>query len=140
MRCIYAFLLFFCLHSFAASTWQEQVKSTLPPALQEFVAGKTTLTEIEKSIGKAQLVKGSKYYWERDGLKYALELTVKSKILKSMHYTFTGTKPSLELLKGTINLKNFKPHQKERFLKLEDKGSELIIDPISKTIYSVRLP
>jgi hypothetical protein len=91
-------------------------------------------------LGKAHLVKGTKLYWERDGLKYALELTVKSKILKSMHYTFTGTKPSLELLKGSINLKNFKPHQKGRFLKLEDKGSELIIDPISKTIYSVRLP
>lgn len=139
MRCIYALLLFFCLHSHAASAWQEQVKSALPPALQEFVAGKTTLAEIEKNLGKAQLVKGPKYYWERDGLKYALELTFKSKILKSMHYTFTGTKPSLELL-GSINLKNFKPHQKGRFLKLEDKGSELIIDPISKTIYSVRLP
>jgi hypothetical protein len=140
MRCIYFFLLFLCLNSFAASTWQEQVKSTLPPALREFIPGKTTLLEIEKSIGKAQLVKGSKYYWERDRVKYALELTIKSKTLNSMHFTFTGTKPSLELLQGKINLKDFKPHQKGRFLKLEDKGSELIIDPIGKTIYSVRLP
>lgn len=117
----------------------------LPAPLKEFTPGKTKLYEIEKKLGKAKLIKGSKYYWEFEGLKYALELTIESKTLKSMHFTFVDQKPDLKILGDNIPLPKFTPYPREgkslgRFLKLEENGSELIIDPVSKTIYSVRLP
>ena len=137
--------LLICLNVFASTSWQQVVQSVLPQPISEFRPGKTTLKEVEKNLGKAQHIQESKYYWEKDGLKYALELTFESNILTSLHYTFTGKKPDLMILHKHINLKNFTPYPKEgksigRFLKLQDQGSELIIDPVSKTIYSVRLP
>ncbi len=137
--------LFICLNVFANSSWQQEVKTFLPKPISEFKTRQTTLTEVEKNLGKAQHIQGTRYYWEKDGLKYALELTFESNVLTSLHYTFTGKKPDLILLQKHINLKNFTPFPTEgksigRFLKLEEKGSELIIDPVSKTIYSVRLP
>lgn len=137
--------LFFSFSAFATSTWQEKTKLVLPSPLQEFIPGKTKLKDIEKKIGKAKLIKGTKYYWEFDELKYALELTIQSKTLKSIHFTFVKNKPSLDLIKDSIQIQKFTPHPKVgkstgRLLKLEENGSELIIDPVSKTIYSVRLP
>ncbi len=137
--------LFICLNVFATTSWQQEVKSLLPKPISEFKPRQTTLKEVEKNLGKAQLVQGSKYYWEKDGLKYALELTFESNVLTSLHYTFTGKKPDLMILHKHINVKNFTPYPKEgkstgRFLKLQEQGSELVIDPVSKTIYSVRLP
>ena len=137
--------LFICLNVFATTSWQQEVKSLLPKPISEFKPRQTTLKEVEKNLGKAQHIQGSKYYWEKDGLKYALELTFESNVLTSLHYTFTGKKPDLMILQKHINLKNFTPYPKEgksigRFLKLQEQGSELIIDPVSKTIYSVRLP
>jgi hypothetical protein len=139
------FYLLFSLSAFSASSWQEEVKMVLPAPLKEFTPGKTKLQEVEKKLGKAKLVKGSKYYWEFEGFKYALELTIKSKTLKSMHFTFVENKPDLKILKDNIPLQKFTPFPKEgkslgRYLKYQENGSELIIDPISKTIYSVRLP
>ena len=137
--------LFICLNVFATTSWQQEVKSLLPKPISEFRPGQTTLKEVEKNLGKAHHIQDSKYYWEKDGLKYALELTFESNILTSLHYTFTGKKPDLMILKKHINLKNFTPYPKEgksigRFLKLQEQGSELVIDPVSKTIYSMRLP
>lgn len=140
---LFSFLFSFAV--FAAPTWQEKTKSTLPAPLQEFIPGKTKLKDIEKRIGKAQQIKGTKYYWEFDKFKYALELTIQSKTLKSMHFTFTKDKPHIDLIQNVIQIQKFTPYPKEgkstgRYLKLEENGSELIIDPVSKTIYSVRLP
>ena len=137
--------LFICLNVFATTSWQQEVKSLLPKPISEFKPRQTTLKEVEKNLGKAQHIQDSKYYWEKDGLKYALELTFESNVLTSLHYTFTGKKPDLMILHKHINVKNFTPYPKEgksfgRFLKLQEQGSELIIDPVSKTIYSVRLP
>ncbi len=137
-------LLLLSLNS-ADTSWQEEVKSLLPPPLSAFTAGVTTLATVEKALGKAQLVNGSKHYWERDGLKYALEMTFKSKKLSSLHYTFTGNRPSFINVIKKIDLKDFGPHPSSgrsagRFLKYKEKSSELILDPLSKTIYSVRLP
>ena len=113
--------------------------------LQEFESGKTTLKDIEAKLGKAALTEGNKRYWKRDGLKYALELTFEHDTLQSLHYTFTGKKPSLDILKGSIDITKFAPYPASgksagRFLKLTDKNAELTIDPVSKTIQTVRLP
>jgi hypothetical protein len=138
-------VLFLSFNTLAETSWQEEVKSLLPPPLSTFTAGVTTLDTVQKSLGKAQLVNGSKYYWERGGLKYALEISFKSKKLSSIHFTFTGNRPSFENVIKKVNLKNFAPHPSKgksagRFLKYKEKNSELTLDPLSKTIYSVRLP
>ena len=138
-------LLFLSLNSLAATSWQEEAKSLLPPPLSAFTSGVTTLATVEKALGKAQLVNGSKHYWERDGLKYALEITFKSKRLTSLHFTFTGNRPSFEKILKKVDLKKFGPHPTDgksagRYLKFNEKNSEIILDPLSKTVYSVRLP
>ncbi|MBA2406207.1 MAG: hypothetical protein H0V66_15635 [Bdellovibrionales bacterium] len=130
-------------NTLAAAGWQQTVRSLLPSPLLDFTPGKTSLKQVEKKLGKAQLVQGSNYYWERNGLKYAIELTFKNKLLQSMHFTFSD-KPKVEILKEEIKIKDFRPYPQAgkstgRFLKLIQNGDELIIDPISKTIYSVKL-
>lgn len=138
-------LLLLSFNSFAGSSWQEEVKSLLPPPLSTFVSGTTTLKDVTKALGKAQLVNGSKHYWEQGGLKYALEITFKANKISSINYTFTGKRPELKILLDKIKLEEFTPHPTSgksagRFLKLQENGAELILDPLSKTIYSVRLP
>jgi len=137
--------LFISLNSLAANSWQDEMRSLLPAPLSTFVSGTTTLESVNKALGKAQLVKGSKHYWERGGLKYALEITFKSKKISSLHFTFTGSRPSFEGLLNKIKLEDATPYPSSggsagRFLKFQKNGTELILDPLSKTIYSVRLP
>ena len=122
-----------------ALNWEGKLQSILPSPLNQFKIGKTNLKEVESKIGKAHLVEGSKNYWEKDGLKYALVLNFKNKTLKSISYTFTKNKPSLDLFRN--ELKSAKLISKEsKYLILKNKTSALMIDPISKTVYSVRFP
>lgn len=133
-------------YTFADTSWKTQVRNLLPPPLSKLQPQKTTLTDIEKLLGKAHLVEGKDYYWERDGLKYALKLSVNDqKILTTLHYTFTGEKPSLEKLKAKPPISEMMPYPSRgkaagRFLIYQEKNAELIIDPVSKTIHSVQLP
>lgn len=120
------------------------IQDLLPAPLSEFTLQRTTLKEVEKKLGRADLVEGNKYYWEREGLKYALELSFdKKSTLQSIHFTFTSHRPSVEKL----NLKDvsaLKPYPTTgrsagRFLLHKEKNTEVMIDPISKTIHTVKL-
>lgn len=135
------FVLFFSFSVFGGVTLKDRVYGVLPAPLSDFKTDKTTLSEVEKKLGKAQLVEGQKYYWEKDGLKYALQLSFNNKfVLDSIHYTFVTEKPAMEKL-GKIDAKNLAPYPDSgRFLKLSEKDVEVLIDPGTKKIYSVKLP
>lgn len=137
-------IFFFTFSVLASSALKENLQGILPSPIKNFNIKSTSLSEVEKSLGKAHLVEGSKHYWERDGLKYALELSFDNKlILKSIHFTFTGKRPSLKEA-GNINTKKLTPYPEKgkasgRFLVLKESDSELVIDPLSKTIHTVKI-
>lgn len=143
---ILLFTLFMATNVSAETSWKTQVLKLLPSPLSQLQPQKTTLTDIEKLLGKAHLVEGKDYYWEREGFKYALKLTVNDKkILTTLHYTFSGERPSLDQLKAKLPLSEMRPYPTHgkaagRFLIYKEKNAELIIDPVSKTIHSVQLP
>lgn len=134
------------INVFADTSWKIQVQKLLPSPLSQLQPQKTTLADIEKLLGKAHLVEGKDYYWERDGLKYALKLSVnEKKVLTTFNYTFTGAKPSLDKLKTLPPISEMRPYPSHgkaagRFLIYKENNAELIIDPVSKTIQSVQLP
>lgn len=116
----------------------------LPSPLSKIVLGKTSHEEIEKLLGKAALSEGDKSYWEYEGFKYSLQVSFKNKIAESFHYTFSKSKPELQLVKKYIDMKKLKAFPREgasagKFLKDETPKGSLVIDPLSKTIYSVEL-
>jgi hypothetical protein len=121
-----------------------KIKVLLPSPLNSFELHKTKLTEVEKSLGTAALIEKENHYWVRGGLKYALKLSFDQKgILKSIDYTFTEKWPALEKL-GAIDTKKLLPYPQEgksagRFLLYKEKGSEVLIDPVTKTIQGVKL-
>jgi mannosyltransferase OCH1-like enzyme len=130
-------ILLLPLYAFAVSnSLKDRLVGLLPSPLNELRIQKTTLQEVEKKIGKPALIEGEKHYWERDGLKYAIELSFKKNILQSVHFTFTGDRPSLDKA-GAINTNKLVPYGK--FLILKEKESELMIDAASKTIHTVKL-
>lgn len=95
-------------------------------------------------MGKPALVEKENHYWVRGGLKYALKLSFdQNGILKAIDYTFTEKWPALEKL-GPIDSKKLLPYPTDgksagRFLLYKEKGSEVLIDPITKTIQGVKL-
>lgn len=133
-------LLLLTFNLYAASSWSDKAHDLLPPPLKSFTLRKTSLSEVEKVLGKASLNEGQKYYWEREGFKYALELSFNNKfILETIHYTFTGEKPSLDKI-GKIDVKKLTPKDKSggKFFMLKEKDSEVTIDPVSRTIQTVK--
>lgn len=143
MRILAIFLFSFGL--MASTSWKSTLHENLPAPLSSFRPHQTTLKEVQALMGKADLVEKNSYYWEKDGLKYALQLTFnQKKILTSLHYTFTKNKLSLDTIKDQIDLKRFSPYPTEgksagRYLISKEKDVELTIDPISKTVRSVKL-
>lgn len=141
-------LLFFLIltssSAFAASVLKDKVHDLLPSPLKEFTTHKTPLSEVEKKLGKAHLIEGNDYFWEKDGLKYALKLSFDNKfVLDSIHYTFVTNKPKLETL-GTLDTKKLEPYtsggKSSKYLILRENKSEVVIDPLEKSIYSVKVP
>lgn len=139
------FILILLLFSFSAFAEgiRNKVQSILPSPIKELKVHSTKVAEAEKLLGRPHLVENEKYYWEMEGFKYALELKFKDGVLQSLHYTFPKNRPSLEVI-GDINTKKLSPYPTSgksagRFLHLKQKEAEVIIDPISKTIRTVKL-
>lgn len=129
---------------FAGVALKEKAHDLLPSPLKEFKTHKTTLSEVEKKLGKAHLIEGNDYYWEKDGLKYALKLSFDNKyLLDTIHYTFVTEKPQLEKL-GAIDTKKLEPYvssgKTSKYMVLKENKSEVVIDPLDKTVYSVKVP
>ncbi|MBY0517191.1 MAG: hypothetical protein K2P81_09795 [Bacteriovoracaceae bacterium] len=124
------------------ATWRESTVKLLPPELQTFKSGVTTLKDIEAKLGKAALVKGSKHYWVYEKFEYALEVDFKNEKMDGMHFTFPHERPSLKTIAKFIPIKKFLPASEAptRLLRYKDKEGALTIDMASQTIYSVRLP
>ncbi len=124
------------------ATWRESTVKLLPPELQAFQSGVTTLKDIETKLGKAALVKGSKHYWVYEKFEYALEVDFKEDKMNGLHFTFPHQRPSIESVAKFIPLKKFLPASEapKRLLRYKDKEGALTIDIASQTIYSVRLP
>lgn len=140
-------LLFLLLLSFEISagvSLRETLQSLLPQPISELKVHKTSLREVEQALGKPDLKEAQNLYWERDGLKYALKLTFNKKnVLTSIHYTFTRNKPSVEK-NLEIDSDKLTPYPAQgksagRFLLLKEKDTEVTIDPISKTIHTVKI-
>lgn len=138
-------LILFSLSTLAAPECSREVKHLLPQDLQHFEIKKTPLQEVQKKLGKPQLVEGNKYYWETNGFKYSLELIFdKKQILQSLHYTFTGTYPALEKL-GAFDTKDLRPVVQKggvssTLMKLKSSNCEVTLNISNKTIDSVRFP
>ncbi len=131
----------FSINAFSKISWKEYVYSKLPEPIR-FIKIKTDLKSVEKNIGKAQLVEKNKHYYELEGFKYSLEIIYQNKGVKEFSYTFMGNRPSIDTLElETAKLTSYLPTGKSggRFLKFEDKDGEIIIDAVSKNIYSVRI-
>lgn len=139
------FLLFFVgTCAYAGTSWKDKAHDLLPNPLKAFETHKTTLSEVERKLGKASLVEGNDYYWERDGFKYALKLSFDNKfLLNTIHYTFVAEKPKLEKL-GKIDTKKLEPYvssgKSTSYMVLKENNSEVVIDPLNKNIYSVKIP
>lgn len=119
------------------------IQELLPLPLKKFELHKTTLKEVEKQLGKAQLNEGSDHYWEKDGLKYAIKLSFdKESKLNAIHFTFTKDKPPISALniKDTKSLKPMPSSGRSgRFFIHQEKNNQAVIDPLNKSIYSVEI-
>jgi hypothetical protein len=139
------FLLYFIgTCAYAGNALKDKAHDLLPAPLNTFETHKTTLSEVEKKLGKPDLSEGSDSYWEKDGLKYALKLSFDNKFrLNSIHYTFVSEKPKLEKL-GAIDTKKLEPYissgKVTKYMLLKENNSEVVIDPLNKNIYSVKIP
>lgn len=136
-------LIFIGSSAYAGTSLKDRTQVLLPSPLNGFETHKTTLSEVEKKLGKAHLVEGRDYYWEKDGLKYALKLSFNNKFqLNTLHYTFVTDKPKLEKL-GQIDTKKLEPYvsrgKSTSYMVLKENNSEVVIDPLSKNIYSVKM-
>ena len=77
------------LFSYAASalkekTIQDYLGSLLPEKLSKFEPGKTTESEIIKSLGKAPESDKNILYYEISGIKYDLSIQTENGVLQSM--------------------------------------------------------
>lgn len=137
-------LLFICLSNLSwGSEIKDKLLAILPAPISQLKISKTTLPEAEKVLGKADLKEGEKYYWIQEDYKYALELQFKNNTLSSLHYTYPGERPAVEKV-GKFETKKLLPYpaggkSKGRFLLLKEKDAEFVIDPITQTIYSVKI-
>lgn len=110
----------------------ERVTSHLPQEIRKLSLRKTSPKDAEKILGKANHIVGKKYYWERSGLKYALELTFDDQQkLSTLHYTFTGKRPHIE-----VDTQKLVPAGK--YFRVKENNYELMVDPLAKTLYSVK--
>lgn len=145
MTKVFYLLIFLSFSSFAESNLATEARKLLPQDLQELTLNKMTSLEVQKKLGKPQLIEGNKQYWEIDGFKYGLELTFdKSKKLETIHYSFVGKRPLITRLSKFDTEKLLPVTQggkvSSSLMKLKEKDCEVVIDVSSKTIYSVRLP
>ncbi len=135
------FLFLLVSYALAAETLpQGRLQTLLPAPLNEFKINSTTISQIEGRLGKAHLVEGQDYYWEQNKLKYAIKITLdQNKTLTSIHYTFTKKRPSIKEL-GEIDSKKFTPSPTQKnYYQFNEKSGEVILEPLTKTIYSVKI-
>jgi hypothetical protein len=143
MRCL-LIILSLILGTQQAFASSEKIKTLLPSPLHSFELHKSKIFEVEKELGPAELKEKQAHYWSRGGLKYALKITFDNDgVLKSIDYTFTEKWPELKKL-GKIDTKKIVPYpingkSAGRFLLYKEKGGEVLIDPVTKTIQSVKL-
>lgn len=124
--------LVFISFSLLASSF-EKVTSLLPEEMKKLSLHKSSPKDAEKILGKADLVEGKKYYWKRNGFKYAIELSFDGKEkLSSLHYTFTGNKPVFD-----VDVKKLVPAGK--YFRFKEDNFELMVDPLTNKVYSVKL-
>jgi hypothetical protein len=136
-------LLFLALNCWAITTsLKSKIHQTLPTPLQFIELGKTQLNDVEKKLGKAALVEKNKHYYDLDGFKYSLEITYHNKKVEQVYFTFTKNRPTIENFnfdKKDLSSYPVSGGAAGRFLKYQDSDGEIIIDPIEKNIYAVRI-
>jgi hypothetical protein len=132
-------LCFLFISSLAqADIWETKAHAILPAPLRELIIGKSTIEAAKKNLGKPGLVEDQKYFWEENNFKYAVVLTFNKKVLQSIHYTFTKHAPKIDVLEIDSNDKNFESYN-SKYLRLKKNSREIVIDPIKRTIYSVKI-
>lgn len=77
------FISFQCL-----GAWKKELEAHLPESVQSLKPGQTTKSKATELLGKPDLSKNGKDYWEMEGFKYALELTYQDGKIRSIHYNF----------------------------------------------------
>ena len=144
----FTFLIFFLILSLLPALgsdlkWSQKINSFLPKAVAKIEIKKSHRSDIEKFLGKANLIEGDKNYYELDGFRYALEIVFKQDIVSEFSYTFIKNRPTFKELKLNLDLKKLSPYPKSvsssRYFQHSDSEGDIVIDPISKDIYSVRL-
>ncbi|MGZ3789300.1 MAG: hypothetical protein ACXVLQ_12300, partial [Bacteriovorax sp.] len=121
----------------ANENWTNYVTALLPSPIQKIKLKKSHLKDVEKLIGKAALVEKNKHYYEHNGFKYALVITYELDIVSQLSFTFSPEQPSLGEM--TFPSKSLAPYPlSEKYLRYSDKSGELVINPVDKTLFSVK--
>jgi hypothetical protein len=136
--------MLFLSMSLHAQEWRKTIIEKLPSPLNQFEIGKTKLADVTKTLRVADLIEGDKHYFEFQDFKYALQLIYKDDVLTSLNFTFQNQKPDLAELGKFLEKDKLKSHPESgaaagRYLKAEHEKGKLIIDPLTKKIYSVEL-
>ena len=132
------------LYAEKSSGWKIPVLRLLPAPLEQLKIKVTTKAEVEKILGKPALIEGSKYYYAQGGFKYSLEITFEKTVVKEFHYTFLTPRPPVNPTELNISVDKLTPFPGSggaagKYQKYSDADGELVLDPVGKTLYSVRI-
>lgn len=132
------------LYAEKAEGWKIPVSRLLPSPLEQIKVKSSTKTDIEKILGKPALIEGQKYYYAQGGFKYSLEITFNKSVVKEFHYTFLTPRPPVNPADLKIEVSKLTPFPATggaagKYQKYSDADGELVLDPVSKTLYSVRI-
>ena len=132
--------LFLTLNLYAQNPLADKVRDLIPEPTRSSTIPKTKLSSVLSKLGKAALVEKNNYYWIISGHKYGLHMRFDKNLLSYVHYNFVAPKPSIEKLKGIVDLEKFKSTSaKTEYLVYEKDNIVITINPVDKTIYSVTI-
>ena len=134
----------FIISALAEVALSHKLIPLLPEKIARVQINKSSKLDVEKIMGKPDLIENNKYYYEVDGLKYGLELSFEQDKLRELHFTFVKNKPAIEKLKFKFDTAELVPFPRSgassgRYFLLSKPDAEMVIDPISHTIYSIRI-
>ena len=110
----------------------------LPASIAKIKIKTTTAAEVEKLLGKPALIEKNKHYYEQNGFKYSLEIIYDNNLVREFSYTFASPKPVFDRTKIAIDMDALSSSS-GRYFKYSDEAGDLVIDPVRKSLYSVRI-
>jgi len=103
-------LISLCIFSsFAMSSKRNIERSFTPDKFQEIDwTTERSLATYQKVLGKSDLTKDGKYYYEVSGIKYPISLHTKKEKIEKVYFRVLGDKPNFKQLSPYLKDNNFK--------------------------------